>query len=227
MSEPTWLLIAPAEDPKSARARAAARAGAAEMAVDYERTARQLGLRCTRDAKTRKIYLGLPKPATASKPVAGVTYPSGSVAARHPANNDPRYAPAHPGEAAPLVKCEPDIQVSKHFRLSEFRPKSAAYDGVRVHPDLVDLLERIRAAAGCSLHLTSAYRPPAYNLSAGGVPNSNHQDGTAADIYASELTVQQLRAVCEKVLGKSGGLGYYPGHEFCHVDIGPYARWQG
>jgi len=156
-----------------------------------------------------------------------LVYPSGNAAERHPDNNHPDYAPSHPAEAAPLVKLSPDIRVSSHFSLSEFRAKSNAYDGVRVHPKLVELLERIRSAAGCPIRITSGYRPPAYNRSVGGVESSNHKDGTAADIYADNLTTAQLHSVCSKVLGNTGGLGFYPVQQFCHVDVGPYARWQG
>lgn len=222
MTDTTWRLIAPAEDAASARPISP------DLVAELEVVAKQLGLRYSKDSKARKLYLGLPKVTTSKpSPTGGLVYPSGNMAERHPANNDPRYAPARPAEAAPLVRVSPDLKVSKNFSLSEFRPQSSVYDGVRVHPDLVDLLERIRAAAGCPIRITSGYRPPAYNQHVGGVANSNHMDGLAADIYADALNVSQLRAVCEKVMAGRGGLGYYPTQNFCHVDVGAYSRWQG
>lgn len=222
----SWRLICPAEDHTSAREISGA------LVSELERVAGQLGLRCTRDDAQMKLYLGLPKttaktPVVATVSASGVVYPSGNMAARHPHNNDARYAPARPSEAAPLVRVEPDMKVSEHFWLSEFRPRSTAYDAVRVHPRLVELLERIRAAAGCPIRITSGYRPPAYNSEVGGVSSSLHLDGLAADIYADALRVDQLHTVCSMVLGQSGGLGYYPQSGFCHVDIGAFSRWTG
>ena len=229
----SWLLIAPAKDAGSAREISEA------FAEELARVAAQVGLRCTRDYARRKIYLAVPEApvatATPAAPAApksasanALVYPSGSAAERHPENNAARYAPAHPEQAAPLVATATDIMVSKNFRLGEFRPKSSAYNGVRVHPHLVELLEQIRAAAGGAVHITSGYRPPDYNASVGGEPNSYHMDGLAADIYCDHLTTAQLHTVCEKVVGNRGGLGYYPKAQFCHVDVrGYYSRWTG
>ena len=222
MSE-NWLLICPAENAKSAREISGA------LVLELEKVAGQLGLRCTRDAKQRKLYLGLPKPtAQPAARVEGVVYPSGSTAQRSSDNNAAKYAPGHPDLAPPLVKAEPDIQVSKHFRLSEFRPKDSSYPAIRLHPGLVGLLEQIRAAANCSIHVTSGYRPPEYNRMVGGEQNSFHTDGVAADIYADKLSTAQLYALCERLVGDSGGVGYYPSQGFVHVDVRGYrARWTG
>lgn len=222
-----WRLVCPADDSKSAQQFEGAASFLAALQV-----ATGTGAKYTWNEAQQKLYVAATvKPQPSAKPKANlegaVTYPSGSVAERHPENNNPDYAPAHADIAAPLVKTSPDIKVSAHFRLSEFRPKSSSYKGVRVHPELVELLEKIRAAAGCPIRITSAYRPPAYNQSVGGVPTSFHQDGVAADIYSDKHTTAQLHAICSRVLGNSGGLGYYPRHGFIHVDVGPYARWQG
>jgi peptidase M15-like protein len=227
--EGPWLLICPADDYRSAREFVGASAFRASL-----RTAEQLGAVYTWDEAKQKLYVrdpdfdGVEKPADkVTVPAGSVVYPSGSTAERHPENNHADYKPAHPSISVPLVKLQPDIQVSEHFRLSEFRAKSAAYDGARVHPNLVRLLEKLRAAAGSPIHITSGYRPPKYNAAVGGVSDSYHQDGVAADIYSNHLSTAQLHAVCSKVLGSTGGLGYYPSQQFVHVDVGPYARWQG
>jgi hypothetical protein len=216
MSDLPWRLVAPAKDASSAREISPS------LVSEFERLAGQLGLACTKDQQARKLYLDLPR----ERSVVGVVYPSGQVAQRSPQNNAPQYAPARPS-AAPLVHAVPDIKVSAHFSLSEFRPKSSAYNAVRVATELVQLLERIRAAAGGPIHITSGYRPPAYNEYVGGEQNSYHMDGWAADIFAPHLTTEQLRVVCERVIGNAGGVGYYPGQGFVHVDVGPYARWEG
>ena len=222
MSE-SWLLVCPAENPKSAREISGA------LVLELERVASALGLRCTKDGERRKLYLGLPQDeAKPAVKVEGVVYPSGSTAQRSSDNNAARYAPGHPEIAPPLVKAEPDIQVSKNFRLSEFRPKDASYSALRLHPGLVGLLEQIRSAADCSVHITSGYRPPDYNRSVGGEPNSYHMDGVAADIYAEKLSTSQLHSLCDRLVGDLGGVGYYPSQGFVHVDIrGHRARWSG
>jgi uncharacterized protein YcbK (DUF882 family) len=221
-----WRLIAPAEDPTSAREISDAMRG------ELEAIGRRLGLRVTRDDESRKLYLGLPKVGSAvpvvatSGKVAGVVYPSGNVAARSTENNDPRYAPARPASAATLVKAEPDVAVSQHFRLSEFRPWDASYTALRVHPDLIEALERIRARTSSPITVTSGYRPPAYNRAVGGEARSYHQDGLAADIYCDALSTKALYDICNSVIGDEGGVGYYPTQGFVHVDVRGYrSRW--
>lgn len=70
MSEQTWLLVAPAENPESAREISGA------LALEMERTGKDLGLRVTRDEVRRKLYLGLPL-KSAAVPVVAI---SGKIA---------------------------------------------------------------------------------------------------------------------------------------------------
>lgn len=223
-----WLLVAPAENAKSARPIPAA------LVAEYQRTAKDLGLRCTADQAARKLYLGLPAKAApvatqagAGKP-GGVLYPSGLYLDRHPENNASKYAPGDPSSAAPLVKAPMSSKVSENFTLQEFACHDSSYDGVRVHPDLVKALEKIRAIAGKGVSITSAYRPPAYNASVGGASLSQHLDGLAADIYVLGMSTQRLHQICEQVIGSGGGVGYYPSQGFVHVDVRGYrSRWTG
>lgn len=91
---------------------------------------------------------------------------------------------------------------------------------------LVAGLEALRRLAGAPLHVTSAYRCPVHNQAVGGVPNSQHTQGTAVDLTSKRYTPAQLAALAEQVPAfKRGGIGIYPG--FTHVDTrttGP-ARW--
>ena len=74
----------------------------------------------------------------------------------------------------------------------------------------------------------SAYRPPEYNRSVGGVSNSAHIDGLAADISAAGIPTEALRRVCEVIIGDDGGVGFYPSQQFCHIDVRGYrSRWEG
>ena len=116
-----------------------------------------------------------------------------------------------------------DLQLSPHFRLSEFASKDGS-DKVLVDDAIVDLLEQIRAAAGGAVTINSAYRSPAHNAAVGGVSSSQHLYGRAADIVvegASPLLVGQM---AEHYLDRRGGIGVY--RTFTHVDTRAIrSRW--
>ena len=139
----------------------------------------------------------------------------------------PEYRATDLTTPAPLISAFPDHQVSKNFRLSEFRPGDHSYKYIRFSPKLVSTLEDIRQrAGGRQLHITSGYRPPAYNRNVGGASNSTHIDGLAADITSDDLSTDDLYDICDRVIGDRGGVGYYPDLRFVHVDIRGYrARW--
>lgn len=182
-----------------------------------------------------KVYIGIknnPPPVATQKDNGGLLYPlSGVYLERHPENNSDKYAANPNSGAAPLVKGKPGTKLSPNFTLGEFMPASiehgaANYDGVRVHPALVEALETIRKKAGGAIRITSGYRPPDYNLAVGGVPNSMHRDGLAADIYTDHLSTSELCRICDAVIGSGGGVGYYPTQGFVHVDVrGHRVRW--
>ncbi len=190
--------------------------------------AARLNLVFTRDDKRKKVYLGNAL-ASETEVASGLRYPSGWTADVVPFEEaGAEYKPVDPLAAAPLIPAFPDAQISKNFRLSEFRPGRHSYEYIRIHPALIQALEEIRARAGRPVHVTSGYRPPAYNREVGGVSNSCHIDGLAADIYCDGLTTEQLHDICEQVIGQRGGVGYYPTSGFIHVDLRGYeARWSG
>ncbi|ODT75570.1 hypothetical protein ABS71_04280 [bacterium SCN 62-11] len=121
-------------------------------------------------------------------------------------------------------------RLSQHFTAGEFFPSGdASYRFLRVSPELVRRLEKVRTAlGGVAITVHSAYRPPDYNRSVGGVSNSAHIDGLAADISAAGISTEALRRVCEVVIGDDGGVGLYPSQQFCHIDVRGYrSRWEG
>jgi uncharacterized protein YcbK (DUF882 family) len=209
----------------------------------------RLNLVMNRDDKRRKVYLGAahgklgpvadkfgdgstaPSGANELNPnllVAGLRFPSrwtADVVSDEDAG--PEYEAVDGERAAPLIPAFPDHQLSKNFRLSELRPGEHSYDLIRISPMLVNTLEEIRERAGGQpLHVTSGYRPPAYNRKVGGVSNSTHIDGLAADIYSDHMTVDELYDICNRVIGDRGGVGYYPNQGFVHLDLRGYrARW--
>jgi hypothetical protein len=210
----------------------------------------RLNLVVSRDDKRKKIYLGLaagelgvgstapngvneldqnsPAAGQNAPPRSGLRFPNRWVADVIPNEEaGPEYDVIDVEAAAPLIPAFPDAQISKNFRLSEFRPGEHSYDLIRISPMLVNILEDIRKRAGDQpLHVTSGYRPPAYNRKVGGVSNSAHIDGLAADIYSDYISVDDLYEICDAVIGDRGGVGYYQPQGFIHVDLRGYrARW--
>lgn len=198
--------------------------------------ARRLNLVVTQDLDRRKLYLGLPRELPPAPPPplpvgATITYPSGvtvPVIVPEDAIERGRYGTVAE-TAAPLITADRDLRLSSHFVLGEFLPNDPSYRYARLSPDLVELLETLRSELGAQpLIVTSGYRPPLYNQSVGGVPNSAHVDGLAADIYSDQVPLLKLWSTAERLVGDRGGVGYYPAQGFVHVDLRGYrARWVG
>ena len=111
---------------------------------------------------------------------------------------------------------------SEHFAKSEFVCHCCGRGAEMIDPRLVELLEQLRAKAGKSVHLNCAYRCPTHNAEVGGVPNSQHVLGTAADIIIPEIGFERARELVESI--DFDGTGFYPpiggvGGWFIHVDV--------
>jgi len=89
----------------------------------------------------------------------------------------------------------------------------------KVSPLLLEKLEALREMIGGPLEISCAYRCPAHNAEVGGVPNSQHVDGTAADVQTPDYeychTPEQLKWYCEQI--GFDGIGLYDWG--CHVDV--------
>ena len=96
------------------------------------------------------------------------------------------------------------MKLSPHFTLAEMTTTN--------HPDLQDnpsveiiinlvylcavVLEPLRKMLGHAVHINSGYRSARLNKAVGGVPNSYHLTGRAADIFCKNLGEARLILTC-------------------------------
>ena len=112
-----------------------------------------------------------------------------------------------------------DIQ---YFKRDEFRCKCGGKycNGFPAEPkeQLVRIADQLRKNLGVPITIVSGLRCPTWNQIQGGVADSQHQYGEAADIYCSGIS--QLRVETE--LDKIGGVRYHyaiKGSSNVHFDV--------
>lgn len=89
---------------------------------------------------------------------------------------------------------------------------------------LVDVLDRIRERLGVPITVNSGYRCPEHNAEVGGVSDSQHVLGTAADITYDGIDIDRLAEIAEEC--GADGIGKYYYQDFVHIDVRGYAaRW--
>lgn len=122
-------------------------------------------------------------------------------------------------------------KVSAHFSVYEFACSDKS-DTVLIDSELVNILEQVRSHFGKAVNINSAYRTPAYNISIGGSPNSQHCKGTAADICIKGVDPIRIALYVASLpyFQTHGGIGYYSRVQvtggFVHVDVRPnISRW--
>ena len=108
--------------------------------------------------------------------------------------------------------------LSEHFSASEFACKCGCGYGTRagdVEPSLIRLLENMRHEYG-PIRVNSGCRCTTYNASIGGVANSAHTLGRAADLRISGGK-DRRKMVDLAVMFNASGLGV--AKTFIHVDV--------
>lgn len=119
---------------------------------------------------------------------------------------------------------------SEHFTRAELDCHCGCPTPPSVAVNLQNLavhLERLRAIHGGPLTIDDGYRCPTENARVGGVRNSQHLQGKAADVSAENIGVHKLaEEATQEAAFDAGGIGEYPRENFVHVDyrVGQ-ARW--
>jgi hypothetical protein len=122
---------------------------------------------------------------------------------------------------------------SEFFTRDEFRClcNGEFCDGfpVEPEPDLVRFCNNFRRKLGVPVTIVdsggSGVRCPQHNAAVGGVANSNHLYGKAADLHSSKSPEEMYR-VAEEILGNTGELGLYSWG--IHVAVNcTYSRFKG
>lgn len=111
-------------------------------------------------------------------------------------------------------------KLSENLKVSEFLCHGAGCCSAgKVDEGLVRILQNIRTHFGKPVHISSAYRCAAWNKLVGGVSNSYHCYGRAADIKVEDTDPAQVAKYAESI--GVLGIGLYDtdadGH-FVHVD---------
>ena len=115
-------------------------------------------------------------------------------------------------------KKDGDKKLSSNFKVKEFACKDGS-DAVLVAPRLVMVLQSLRDHFGAPITINSAYRTPQYNAKVGGVAQSQHCYGTAADFYVKGVDVETVAAYARKIMPDWGGVGVYKAQGFTHIDV--------
>lgn len=118
----------------------------------------------------------------------------------------------------------PNCRISEFFKVVEVTkgdPARTPKVGSPQEKNILALaieLDKVRKAFGHPLGVTSWFRPPAINAAIGGVPDSQHIHGLAADIYP--LSGMDIYAFQDWLDDRwYGALGMGASKGFCHVDI--------
>lgn len=119
----------------------------------------------------------------------------------------------------------------RYFKRAEFRCTCGRCGGFPVEPQesIARTVDEIRYRLGIPISIVdgggSGVRCAAHNAEVGGVANSQHLYGLAADLH-STASPAEMYAVAENVMGHTGGIGLYSWG--IHVDKrSGYARWKG
>lgn len=118
----------------------------------------------------------------------------------------------------------------KYFKKQEFACKCGKYCNgypVDIDMNMVKIADQIRVKIGKPITINSGLRCKTHNANVGGVSNSQHLYGNAADLGCpSGCTPAQMASIAEEIMGDTGGIGIYSWG--IHIDTrSTKSRWNG
>lgn len=116
-------------------------------------------------------------------------------------------------------------RLSKNFRKDELDCPDCGK--CKIASRLVKALQKLRDLVEKPIIVNSGYRCPEYNKKIGGVSNSQHVAGNAADIVIRGMNPEEMYKQAVKIQEfREGGIGIYIDRGFIHVDVrAGSARW--
>ena len=141
------------------------------------------------------------------------------------------FVHTHTGESVSVVYKAGDRFVPEGLAsLNQFLRDHRSGDVTDMDPAVFDVLYELREAVGGTepFHLISGYRSPKTNemLRAMGrnvAKRSQHMEGRAIDVRLPGVDLSKLHETALAM--QRGGVGYYPGSDFIHVDTGRVRSW--
>jgi uncharacterized protein YcbK (DUF882 family) len=123
------------------------------------------------------------------------------------------------------------MKLTDNFWLSEFKSNDGEEMPENVFENInivAEQLQELRDVVCVPIKVTSGYRSPSHNEDVGGVSNSQHLYGKAADIQVENYKPREIYNLLNEMMNNGeivqGGLGLYD--TFVHYDIRGYkARW--
>lgn len=140
----------------------------------------------------------------------------------------------HTRESVALVYAVgPDFVPQALQHLNHFLRDHYSGDVGQMDPQLFHLMHLVRRELETDrpFHIISGYRSPRTNerlrtTRGGGVAKrSLHMEGRAVDIRLPGVPLADVRDAARDL--KLGGVGYYPGEQFIHLDTGRVRSWGG
>ncbi|HEX9366572.1 MAG TPA: DUF882 domain-containing protein [Vicinamibacterales bacterium] len=186
---------------------------------------------------SRRAFLGFGAVAAATAFVPARALAAAAPAAARPSlamERDLSFFHTHTGEHLSTAYCAGGEYVSpalkdinvllRDFRVNQVKP---------IDPALLDLLFALNGVLGTDqpFHVISGYRTPETNAMlqerggahSGVATHSLHIEGKAIDIRVPGIKLEHLRDSAKGL--KIGGVGFYPGSNFVHVDTGRVRCW--
>ena len=115
-------------------------------------------------------------------------------------------------------------EVANHFLRCHFTNRTKDMDA-RLFRVLLDAANHFKVGR---VDIVSAFRSPKYNLLLRKkgryvARNSHHTVGHAVDFRLPGIATERLRDWARRL--RLGGVGFYPGDQMVHVDVGPIRYW--